>query len=87
MTTSGLVAVRRARIRRRNGQRLLSVSALLVALAAPASAQLVPITTTPVAQGDPLLIFPSNNSGMVVSPSPWGTPCSTRFGTPRRARA
>src|SRR5256712_12233673 len=40
------------------------LSILLVALAGPASAQLISIKTVPIAQGDQFDIFPSNNVGM-----------------------
>jgi hypothetical protein len=42
----------------------LRLSALLLACAAPASAQLIPIRTIPLAQGDQYLLFPANNLGM-----------------------
>jgi len=63
MPTSGPVAPRPRRTRRR-GQRALCLSAFVVALAATASAQLVPIRTLPLAQGDQFLIFPSHTLGM-----------------------
>jgi hypothetical protein len=63
MPTSGPVAPRPRRTRRR-GQRALCLSALVVALAASASAQLVPVRTLPLAQGDQFLIFPSHTLGM-----------------------
>src|SRR2546425_10562270 len=45
--------------------RLVGFSSLLViALAAPAPAQLIQIRTFPLAQGDQFQIFPSNNLGM-----------------------
>jgi len=50
MTASGLRAVRFA--------------LLLYAFASPASTQLIPIRTVPIAQGDQFQIFPSNNLGM-----------------------
>ena len=50
MTTSGLRAVRCA--------------LLLCAFSSPASTQVIPIRTVPIAQGDQFQIFPSNNLGM-----------------------
>ncbi len=50
MTASGLRAVRCA--------------LLLCALSSPASTQIIPIRTVPIAQGDQFQIFPSNNLGM-----------------------
>jgi hypothetical protein len=46
------------------GHRALSSLAFLVAIGATASAQIIPIRTVPLAQGDQFLIFPSNNLGM-----------------------
>src|SRR5438093_532020 len=45
-------------------RRAVRFSVLLVALAGPASAQLISIKTVPIAQGDQFDIFPSNNFGM-----------------------
>src|SRR2546426_1101882 len=45
-------------------KRAVRLSILLVALAGPASAQLISIKTVPIAQGDQFDIFPSNNVGM-----------------------
>jgi len=50
MTASGLRAVRCA--------------VLLCAFSSPASTQIIPIRTVPIAQGDQFQIFPSNNLGM-----------------------
>jgi hypothetical protein len=50
MTTSGLRAVR--------------FVVLLASLSSSAAAQLIPIKTVPIAQGDQFQIFPSNNLGM-----------------------
>lgn len=44
--------------------RALSLLAFLVALGAGATAQIIPIRTVPLAQGDQYLIFPSSNLGM-----------------------
>jgi len=45
-------------------KRAVRLSSLLLALAGPASAQLISIKTVPIAQGDQFEIFPSNNLGM-----------------------
>ncbi len=45
------------------GHRALSLLAILVTLGAGAAAQVIPIRTVPLAQGDQYLIFPSNNLG------------------------
>ena len=63
MPATGPVAPRPRRTRRR-GQRALCVFGFVVALAATASAQLVPIRTIPLAQGDQFLLFPSHTLGM-----------------------
>src|SRR5438309_10969217 len=44
--------------------RAVRLSSLLLALAGPASAQLISIKTVPIAQGDQFQIFPTNNLGM-----------------------
>jgi hypothetical protein len=49
---------------RPNGHRVLSLLTVLVAIGAAASAQIIPIRTVPLAQGDQFFIFPSNNLGM-----------------------
>jgi len=64
MTTRQLVAPRWARTWIRGGERALSLSTLLVTLAAPAPAQRITIKTVPIAQGDQFEIFPSQNRGM-----------------------
>ncbi|MGH7538220.1 MAG: hypothetical protein ACREMF_06275 [Gemmatimonadales bacterium] len=64
MPTCGPVAPRPRRTRRRDGQRALCLTAFVLALAATASAQLVPIRTVPLAQGEQFLIFPSHTLGM-----------------------
>ena len=45
-------------------RRAARLSTLLLALAAPAAAQLITIRTVPVAQGDQFAMFPSHNLGM-----------------------
>ena len=45
------------------GHRALSLLAILVTLGAGAPAQIIPIRTVPLAQGDQYLIFPSSNLG------------------------
>lgn len=50
--------------RRHDGLRVLSVLTVLLAIATAASAQVIPIRTVPLAQGDQFFIFPSDNLGM-----------------------
>ena len=64
MTSSGLVALRPRWTRRRDGQRSCSVLFFLLMLAGGGSAQLIPIRTVPLPQGDQFLLYPSNNLGM-----------------------
>ncbi|HEY3222014.1 MAG TPA: hypothetical protein VGJ80_14885 [Gemmatimonadales bacterium] len=47
-----------------SGRRAVGCFALLWLLAAPLRAQLIPIKTIPIAQGDQFQIFPSNNLGL-----------------------
>jgi len=46
------------------GQRVAMLGALLLVLGGRASAQIIPIRTVPLAQGDQFLLFPSSNLGM-----------------------
>src|SRR2546428_7130769 len=46
------------------GRGALQLLAVLVGFGSTASAQLIPIRTVPLAQGDQFLIYPSNNLGM-----------------------
>jgi len=64
MISFGLVAPRPRWTRRRDGQRSSFVLLILLLLAVPGSAQVIPIRTVPLAQGDQFLIYPSNNLGM-----------------------
>lgn len=50
--------------RRSDGLRFFSAFTVLFALTTAASAQIIPIRTVPLAQGDQFFIFPSNNLGM-----------------------
>jgi hypothetical protein len=64
MMSSGLVALRPRRTWRRDGQRSCSVLLFLLVLARAGSAQVIPIRTVPLPQGDQFLVYPSNNLGM-----------------------
>ena|SRR5215831_12335216 len=64
MMSSGLVALRPRWTRRRDGQRCCSVLLFLLMLAAAGSAQVIPIRTVPLPEGDQFLLYPSNNLGM-----------------------
>ncbi|HET7249356.1 MAG TPA: hypothetical protein VFI79_05890 [Gemmatimonadales bacterium] len=60
----GLVALRPKRTRRRDGQRSSFVLLFLLTLAGVGSAQVIPIRTVPLSEGDQFLVYPSNNLGM-----------------------
>src|SRR5467141_2333559 len=47
-----------------SGLRAVCLVVPLICLVSPARAQLIPIKTIPIAQGDQFQIFPSNNMGM-----------------------
>src|SRR5437773_8512427 len=47
-----------------SGLRAVRLVVPLLCLAAPVRAQLIPIKTIPIAQGDQFQIFPANNLGM-----------------------
>lgn len=64
MMSSGLVALRPRRTWRRDGQRSCSILLFLLSLARAGSAQVIPIRTVPLPQGDQFLVYPSNNLGM-----------------------
>lgn len=64
MMPSGLVALRPRRTWRRDGQRSCSVLLFLLLLGRAGSAQVIPIRTVPLPQGDQFLVYPSNNLGM-----------------------
>ena len=64
MMSSGLVALRPRWTWRRDGQRSGFVLLFLLLLARGGSAQLIPIRTVPLPQGDQFLVYPSNNLGM-----------------------
>jgi len=64
MMSSGLVALRPRWTRRRDGQRSCSVLLFLLLLGRAGSAQVIPIRTVPLPQGDQFLVYPSNNLGM-----------------------
>jgi hypothetical protein len=64
MMSSGLVALRPRWTWRRDGQRSCSVLLFLLVLARAGSAQVIPIRTVPLPQGDQFLVYPSNNLGM-----------------------
>src|SRR5215510_12440872 len=64
MMSSGLVALRPRWTRRRDGHRCCSVLLFLLMLAAAGSAQVIPIRTVPLPEGDQFLLYPSNNLGM-----------------------
>ena len=64
MISSGLVALRPRWTWRRDGQRSCSVLLFLLLLGSAGSAQVIPIRTVPLPQGDQFLVYPSNNLGM-----------------------
>jgi hypothetical protein len=64
MMSSGLVALRPRWTRRRDGQRSCSILLFLLLLGRAGSAQVIPIRTVPLPQGDQFLVYPSNNLGM-----------------------
>ena len=64
MISSGLVALRPRRTRRRVGQRSCSLLLFLLMLGSAGSAQVIPIRTIPLSEGDQFLLYPSNNLGM-----------------------
>src|SRR6266581_5968136 len=73
MTSSGLRAVR--------------LSASLLCVVSPAAAQLIPIKTIPIAQGDQFQVFPSNNLGLggvsIALPDSLGDPFANPATTAR----
>src|SRR5713101_243922 len=64
MVSSGLVALRPRWTWRHDGQRSCSVLLFLLLLGRAGSAQVIPIRTVPLPQGDQFLVYPSNNLGM-----------------------
>lgn len=64
MIASGLVALRPEWTRRRPGQRSSATLLVLLMLAGGSSAQVIPIRTVPLPEGDQFLIYPSGNLGM-----------------------
>ena len=64
MSPSGLVALRPRWTRRRDGQRSCAALVFLLMLGRYGSAQVIPIRTVPLSQGDQFLLYPSNNLGM-----------------------
>ena len=47
-----------------SGLRAVCLAVLILPVVSPARAQLIPIKTIPIAQGDQFQIFPSNNLGL-----------------------
>lgn len=70
-----------------SGLRAVCLAAPLFCLVSPARAQLIPIKTIPIAQGDQFQIFPSNNLGLggvsIALPDSLGDPFSNPATTAR----
>jgi hypothetical protein len=70
-----------------SGLRAVCLVVPLICLVSPASAQLIPIKTIPIAQGDQFQIFPSNNLGMggvsIALPDSLGDPFANPATTAR----
>ena len=70
-----------------SGLRVVCLAAPLFCLVSPARAQLIPIKTIPIAQGDQFQIFPSNNLGLggisIALPDSLGDPFSNPATTAR----
>ena len=70
-----------------SGLRAVRLIALLLCFVSPAAAQLIPIKTLPIAQGDQFQVFPSNNLGLggvsIALPDSLGDPFANPATTAR----